>query len=118
MPGIYTEWSEAQDAFAGSNGGIKQQSFKTREEAVEFIRAHGDEAGQRAIENEVEEPPAKKTKTTRSSKPIADNVLPIYTDGSSRGNGKVGAVAGVGVFFGEDDPRFVAKDGAHTPPDN
>lgn len=105
-PGVYTEWTEAQKAFAGSTGGVKQQSFKTREEAVEFIRSHGGEAGQNAIKNEVVEPPKKKTRTTRSIKPIADNVLPIYTDGSSRGNGKVGAVAGVGVFFGKNDPRF------------
>jgi ribonuclease HI len=34
-----------------------------------------------------------------------DGVLRIYTDGSSRGNGKVGASAGVGVYFGQDDDR-------------
>jgi ribonuclease HI len=32
-------------------------------------------------------------------------VLRIYTDGSSLGNGKFGASAGVGVYFGEDDER-------------
>jgi ribonuclease HI len=32
----------------------------------------------------------------------------VYTDGSSLGNGKVGAVAGVGVYFGPNDPRFVS----------
>ena len=31
--------------------------------------------------------------------------IKIYTDGSSRGNGKVGAVAGVGFYFGAQDPR-------------
>lgn len=36
-----------------------------------------------------------------------DGVLRIYTDGSSRGNGKVGALAGVGVYFGKNDPRYV-----------
>lgn len=35
--------------------------------------------------------------------------LRIYTDGSSLGNGKVGAVAGVGVFFGKGDPRNVSE---------
>jgi ribonuclease HI len=33
----------------------------------------------------------------------------IYTDGSALGNGKVGAVAGVGVYFGNEDPRFVTS---------
>lgn len=31
----------------------------------------------------------------------------VYTDGSSLGNGKVGAVGGVGVYFGPNDPRYV-----------
>lgn len=38
-----------------------------------------------------------------------DGVLRIYTDGSSRGNGKVGALAGVGVYFGKNDPRNLAE---------
>lgn len=39
-----------------------------------------------------------------------DNVndtIYIYTDGACRANGQSGAVAGVGVFFGKDDPRYV-----------
>jgi hypothetical protein len=34
-------------------------------------------------------------------------VLRIHTDGSSLGNGKDGARAGVGVYFGAADPRYV-----------
>ncbi|KAK9417486.1 putative RNase H type-1 domain-containing protein [Seiridium unicorne] len=101
-PGIYTEWDEAQKSILGSKG-PKYQSFKTRAEAIEYIKAHGNEAGQKAIENEVAEPPAKRSKT------IADGALHVYTDGSSRGNGKVGAAAGVGVWFGEDDPRNISE---------
>ncbi|KAF2471448.1 ribonuclease H-like protein [Lindgomyces ingoldianus] len=33
----------------------------------------------------------------------------IYTDGSSLGNGKARAVAGVGVYFGSNDPRNVSE---------
>lgn len=36
-------------------------------------------------------------------------VLRIYTDGSSLGNGYQGAVAGVGVFFGAGDPRNISE---------
>lgn len=100
-PGIYTDWTEAQKAFVGWKG-VKQQSFKTRADAVEYIKIHGGEAGQKAIENEVSEPPTKKSKTVQTG------VLQAFTDGSSRGNGRVGASAGVGVFFGEDDKRFVS----------
>ncbi len=42
------------------------------------------------------------TKTQAESQ---DNILRIYTDGSSLGNGKLGAVAGLGVFFGDGDSR-------------
>lgn len=33
----------------------------------------------------------------------------IHTDGSSLGNGKAGAFAGVGVYFGPGDTRFVSR---------
>lgn len=38
---------------------------------------------------------------------LHDGVLHIYTDGASKGNGKVTARAGLGVFFGHGDPRWV-----------
>lgn len=37
----------------------------------------------------------------------------IYTDGSTLSNGQEGAVAGVGVFFGDGDPRFVRMKARH-----
>ena len=39
----------------------------------------------------------------------AENVLQIYTDGSSLANGKAGSRAGVGVFFGDGDARNVSE---------
>lgn len=30
----------------------------------------------------------------------------VYSDGACKGNGKVGSVAGVGVWWGYNDPRF------------
>ena len=36
--------------------------------------------------------------------PSAD-LLEIWTDGACRSNGQKGAIAGVGVFFGRNDPR-------------
>ena len=38
-----------------------------------------------------------------------DDVLIIYTDGSSLANGKKGSRAGVGVFFGTNDPRNISE---------
>lgn len=37
------------------------------------------------------------------------DVLRIHTDGSSLGNGTVGAFAGVGVYFGPGDERYVVR---------
>ncbi|PHH55194.1 Ribonuclease H [Ceratocystis fimbriata CBS 114723] len=42
----------------------------------------------------------------------------VYTDGSSRGNGRVGAAAGVGVFFGYNDPKNVSERLAGEPQTN
>lgn len=39
--------------------------------------------------------------------PAEGSILRIYTDGSSLGNGGNGAIAGVGVYFGPHDPRYV-----------
>jgi ribonuclease HI len=36
-------------------------------------------------------------------------VINVYTDGSSLGNGKLGAIGGVGVYFGPNDSRFVCS---------
>jgi ribonuclease HI len=33
----------------------------------------------------------------------------VYTDGACSRNGKDGAVAGIGIFFGINDPRNVSK---------
>ena len=30
----------------------------------------------------------------------------VYSDGACKGNGKVGSVAGIGVWWGPDDPRL------------
>lgn len=39
--------------------------------------------------------------------PSEEGMLRVYTDGSSLGNGALGAVAGVGVYFGPNDKRYV-----------
>jgi ribonuclease HI len=47
---------------------------------------------------------AEATKLKARVDPAAD-MLFVYTDGACRGNGQTGAIAGVGVFFGRNDPR-------------
>jgi ribonuclease HI len=111
VPGIYTDWDEASLAITGSKA-PKYKKFGTRDEAVEFIRTHGNEEAQKWLVNFGAEPPKKKTKKSKtSSEPdsatVEDeaDVVRIFTDGSSLANGRAGATAGVGVFFGEGDER-------------
>jgi len=39
----------------------------------------------------------------------SSDTLVVYTDGSALGNGKAKSQAGVGVFFGVNDPRNVSE---------
>jgi ribonuclease HI len=112
---VYTEWSAAQEAIVGWKG-PKYRKFETRAEAEAFVKSYGAAAksGKPIVPETdgaevdgVEEPPAKKPKKTPKSTSTRNGVEVVYTDGSSLGNGRVGASAGVGVYFGEGDPRFV-----------
>jgi ribonuclease HI len=124
-PGVYTDWSKAQAAIKGWKG-PKYRKFETRAEAEAFVRSFNNPAQEPLDEIEdllqdpdeeeeeddvevVEQPPAKRAKTA----PTVTSVPVIYTDGSSLGNGRSGASAGVGVFFGVGDPRYAIP--AHSP---
>jgi ribonuclease HI len=102
-PGIYTEWTDAQRAYMGVKG-PKYKKFSTLQEAKDWLLTFG-------ISSDGEEaaaPPAKKAKTMAATfAPVDEGVeyLSIWTDGSSLANGRAGATAGVGVFFGEGDKR-------------
>jgi ribonuclease HI len=45
------------------------------------------------------------TKIMPRANPVPGEPVIIYTDGACRGNGRNGSIAGVGVFFGPQDPR-------------
>lgn len=108
--GVFRSWDEAK-ALVADIKGPKYKKFETREEAEEFVRTHGSSAVLEKKEKhteDAEEPAAKKVKKTAAApKKGTKGFLQVYTDGSSRGNGRVGAIAGVGVWFGDDDPRYV-----------
>lgn len=131
IPGVYEEWTEAQKQITNVKG-PKFKKFSTREEADEFVRTGGKSTGKKAIpkssfetakaakaakaalqqklgskaaQAELSQPATKKAKI--SIDPISKgNTVKVYTDGSSLSNGKVGAIAGVGVYFGDGDRRY------------
>lgn len=110
-PGVYTDWDTASLAIKGWKG-PKYKRFGTREDAVEYIRTHGNEAAQEALSKEGIEPPSKRKKQSGKELPVVEDetdVVRVYTDGSSIGNGRSGAVAGVGVYFGPNDERNISE---------
>ncbi|KAJ4390304.1 hypothetical protein N0V85_007353 [Neurospora sp. IMI 360204] len=119
-PGVYTDWSIAQQEVVGWKN-PKYKKFETRAEAEEFVRQWSGKPSSKAVKvpqvDETDdlqviaiEAPAKSsrkarktsaTQTAHEAQEALDASKPviIYTDGSARGNGKVGAMAGVGVYF-------------------
>ncbi|CAK3878867.1 Ribonuclease H [Lecanosticta acicola] len=47
--------------------------------------------------------------TYQAVRPVPNAPIRIYTDGSSLGNGQVGSMAGVGVYFGSGDMRNISE---------
>jgi ribonuclease HI len=112
-PGVYETWTAASEQIKNVKG-PKYKKFDTREEAEEFVKNGGKvskkadapkpvKKQERSNGSSGEGPSAKKAKTSSSN----GKTVKVWTDGSSRGNGRLGAVAGVGVYFGENDPRYV-----------
>lgn len=117
-PGVYTDWAEASLQIKD----VKRPKFKkflTREEAEYFVFTNGEELQHISGEEEQEEKDLpteadelisnKRRKTGAlldRSKESEEKFIKVYTDGSSRRNGRLGARAGVGVFFGTNDPRY------------
>ncbi|KPM40389.1 hypothetical protein AK830_g6180 [Neonectria ditissima] len=112
--GIYTDWTDASEAIKGVKG-PKYKRFATRAEAVAYIRKFGNRDAIEALGETVaepEEPPAKKAKAIPkqvSTTGPQEDILQIYTDGSSLANGKKESRAGLGVFFGNGDPRNLSE---------
>lgn len=53
-------------------------------------------------------PGRKKKASSSASSSLVDPIV-VYTDGACEGNGQIGSEAGVGVYFGDNDPRNVSE---------
>ncbi|KAJ9055303.1 hypothetical protein DSO57_1005128 [Entomophthora muscae] len=137
-PGIYSTWKECEAQVTGVSGAVYKK-FGSKREAELFLKygRAGTEIKNKTISKKkppLEAAMAKKIQNagvfgaghdfalapiiSRSLAQVVEvpsndshkeSVEVIYTDGSSRGNGKLGARAGVGVFFGEGDLRNVSE---------
>ena len=84
--GICMTWSECQERVKGYSGAVYKK-FDTKEEAEGFIRGISEEGHKDLIPPEYY----------------------VYTDGACSKNGKEGASAGIGVYFGEGDTRNISR---------
>lgn len=91
--GIYTSWGECSQQVNGFPG-AQYKKFACKNEAQAFMQ-HG----------KCNSAPGRKKRPQSAASQSLNGFVNIYTDGSSRGNGKQGARAGVGVFFGKNDHR-------------
>ncbi|RDW71360.1 hypothetical protein BP6252_07923 [Coleophoma cylindrospora] len=95
----------------------ESKKSKVKEETSSYFKDEIDESSD-------SKPPVTKKIKTAPSQPVISHAgmkgdtLVVYTDGSSLGNGKKGAQAGVGVYFGEGDPRNVSEPLAGMPQTN
>lgn len=122
--GIFSDWADASQAIKGVKG-PKYKRFATRAEAVEYIREYGSAQALAAVggaaagagaaagksKKEVKQEAVSDSSAAEGEEEDDDGAgtLRIWTDGSSRANGRVGARAGLGVFFGQGDPRNVSE---------
>ena len=103
--GIFLSWDDCKKSINGFKGAIYKK-FDTKDDADMFL-----------IENKVE--PSKESIKTTIKDIHDDDFTPdyyVYTDGACSRNGSSKAMAGLGIFFKDDDPRNTSKriDGKQT----
>lgn len=116
-PGIYNSWSECEGQVSGYSG-ARYKKFDTMSAARDFVQdnsSHSSNAGPSYSPQKRTHYDAgndysgggssykKQVSTDSDGYPIA------YTDGSCEYNGQCGAKAGVGVYFGRNNPMNVSK---------
>lgn len=85
IPGIYNTWKDCQEQVSGFKG-AQFKSFTSKKEADEYMGIV----------------------TPKIDEKIGQCIV-AWTDGACSGNGTDNARAGIGVFFGDSDPRNVSE---------
>jgi ribonuclease HI len=104
IPGIYRTWSACHEQIHKFPHAVYKK-FNTRENAEAFVTQgqRGDLSGK--VRKVHKNQRGSDIGVVREYNNLASNTIQVYTDGSCLYNGTKRAKAGVGVYFGQDDPR-------------
>ncbi|KAL5482329.1 hypothetical protein ACEPAI_8923 [Sanghuangporus weigelae] len=129
VPGIYASWEDCEIQVKGYTG-ARYKKFKMQREAEDFVSSHSSAtvalvpSSSRSrllpVPVPVSRTMGQSQKSDSSEKPKLDvsrkddgideeGFDVVYADGACKGNGQVGSVAGVGVWWGHNDPRNIAE---------
>jgi ribonuclease HI len=103
--GIYMSWDDCKKVVHGLKG-AKFKKFGSKEEAEFFVK-YGVE--KKAPDKKYITLISKKEDPLIEKPTYDESKIYVYTDGACSNNGKKNAKAGIGVFFGKDDPRNISK---------
>jgi ribonuclease HI len=109
-PGIYLTWKECEEQVKGYSK-AKYKSFKSKEEAEEYLKEIEEEEYLKEIKEEIKE---EKEVNDEEERVLNDNYnfsecINIYTDGSCINNGQEDAVGGYGVYYEDDYKKNISK---------
>jgi ribonuclease HI len=118
--GIFNTWAECKVYTEGYKGAIFKK-FTTKEEADTFIADNTFKVGSGKVIESTKSEGANAYDILMKPKPVIEkNIVEIenstfepdyyvYTDGACSNNGKENAIAGIGIYFGENDMRNVSQ---------
>ncbi|KAF7302682.1 RNase H domain-containing protein [Mycena chlorophos] len=125
-PGVYDTWKDCEEQIKGFPN-AKHKGFQSKAEAWAYVR--GEDAPKKPASSSSSSSKPASGATKRSSSELergdadadananananaantSQGPLVVYTDGACRGNGKYGAVGGIGVFWGAGDERNLSE---------
>ncbi|KNZ76361.1 Ribonuclease H [Termitomyces sp. J132] len=112
--GVFLTWTDCEKQTKGFPG-ARYQSFTNAADAEAFVSGSSSKDPGPFVPSRSDPygyvAPNAKGKKRAMSKDLADETEHdiVYCDGACKGNGQLGSVAGVGVWWEENDPRNIAE---------
>ena len=111
--GIFYNWKDCSESVKGFKGSVYKK-FDTKEEADNFILLNQtNNNGNGNIDSiDINIPSIESTPTAAAAPKLKKEFIPdyyVYTDGACSNNGRNTASAGLGIFFGVNDPRNLSQ---------